>query len=81
MEETEEIIIDQKVVVWNRFRIQVPTGMTKEEFIDKLYEEDPRCNNQENSEFETLYDTEEVLQTEFFKSDSDLGSEPTKVWQ
>lgn len=76
----EHIIVDQKVTIWNRFRIEVPKEMTKEEFIDHLYEEDPYCSDQENFDFEPLYGTEEVLKTEFYADEDGLINDPIKVW-
>ncbi len=76
----EEIIrVDQKVIVWQRLSIQIPEGMSKEEFIDQLHKEDPKCLNIMDHDIDTMFDTEDVIITEFYENWEDL--EPIKIWR
>ena len=66
----EQIKIQTQVKVWQEYYVDVPDGMTKEEFIEKLKEEnDPSANHYENGGIETLFETEELIQIEYYDED------------
>ena len=75
----ESILVDQKIIVWQRISIPVPEGKSKEKFINELYKDDPRCNEVENFAIDTLYDTETVLISEFYRDNGEY--EPNKIWK
>ena len=84
--ETRRITVDQKATVWTRRVFVVPETMTDDDIvaiIDKspesledLYSE----ADLDESSFETLYDTESVLRTEFIPSDDTIETASYHTW-
>lgn len=71
----EQIKIQAQVKVWQEYYVDVPDGMTKEEFIEKLKKEnDPSANHYENGGIETLFETEKLIQVEYYdENDKYIG--------
>ncbi len=67
----EQIKIMAKTVLWQEYYVDIPDGKTKKEFINELKENDPAANYYENNGIEILFDTEEVLEVEYYDADSD----------
>ncbi len=68
----ERIKIMAKTISWQEYYVAVPDGKTKEEFINELKENDPPANHYENDGIEVLFETEEVIQVEYYNEDNEL---------
>ena len=67
----EQIVIQEKIQVWREFMVEVPDGMSKEEFVEHLKQTDPFANGYENDGFEYI-DTETCLEAEYRSYDYEL---------
>lgn len=69
---SEEIRIQAKVSLWQEYIVKIPDGMTKEEFVKELKENDPGANHYENNGIDILFETEELIGVEYYDDDSNL---------
>ena len=70
--EKQEIKIYAKVEVWQEYTVDVPNGMSKEKFVKELKEYDPGANYCENNGIETLFDTEKLIEVEYYDENEKL---------
>lgn len=70
----EQIRIMTQVIIWQEYYVDVPEGMTKEEYVKELIENDPSANHCENDGIDFLFDTEEVLKVEYYDEDKLINS-------
>ncbi len=69
---TGVIKIHARVLVYQEYFVDVPEGMTKEEFIKHLKETDPAALNYENDGIEYISDTEQVVEVDYFDNDEEF---------
>lgn len=68
----ECILIQERLSVWREYHVDVPDGMSKEEFVEHLKQNDPFADGYENDGFEYITDTETYLEAEYRTDDYDL---------
>jgi len=69
---SEYITLQEKVILWREYDVNVPDGMTKEEFVAHLKKTDPVANNYENDGISTIDDTDTPLEVEYYDEDFNL---------
>lgn len=71
----EYIIIQTNIDTWQEYNVEVPDGMSKEEFVQHLMENDPDAGGFENTGIEYITDTEEPIAVEYHDMEMNLLGE------